>query len=75
MHKKYLCGIAFQHELGETSEINIYDSLEELKKGHICWEECGIVEIEIKDDKQPEDYSSSTWIVKQDLSIKDWERI
>lgn len=67
MSKLFLCGIAFQHELGETDEIDIYNSLEDCKKGHSCWKECGIVAIEVKDEKKPEKYSSSEWIVEQDL--------
>lgn len=65
MKKFYLCGIAFQHELGETREIDIYDSLEACKAGHKCWEECGIVELET--EEFPEDYTKRTWLVPQDL--------
>jgi hypothetical protein len=65
--KYYLCGIAFQSELGETDEIGIYSSLEELKSKHECWESCGIVEIE--SDGKPEKYTSHVWVVPQDLKF------
>lgn len=65
MKKYYLCGVAFQHELGETDEIGIYDVLEELKRNHDCWDKCGIVEIE--SDGKPEEYTSHVWLVEQDL--------
>jgi hypothetical protein len=64
---KYLCGVTFQHELGETDEIGIYDSVEELKADGKCWEQCGIVEIEF--ESIPEAYTSHKWIVEQNM---DW---
>ena len=66
--KKYLCGIAFQHELGETDEIDIYDTLEEMKSSHKCWHSCGIVEIEIEFESHPENYTYHTWVVKQNMN-------
>lgn len=67
MKKYYLCGISFQHELGETDEIGIYDSIEELKSKHYCWEECGIVELNVENDNDPKDWKSFIWIVPQNL--------
>ena len=49
----------------ETDEIGIYDSVEELRSKHACWESCGIVEIETSG--KPEEYSSHMWLIKQDL--------
>lgn len=67
MRKVYLCGISFQHELGETDKIGIYNTLEELKIGHPMWEECGVVELEVEEGKDPEEWRYSRWIVKQNL--------
>lgn len=63
--KKYVCGITFQHELGFTDEISVYDSLEELKEKHPCYEDCGIVEIET--EGVSEKYTLHEWVVEQDL--------
>jgi len=67
MPKKYLCGVAFQYELGETNEIGIYDSVKELKESGQCWKNCGIVEILINEGNDPEFYYSHKWIVKQKM--------
>lgn len=70
MIKKYLCGISFQHELGQVSISDISelsDSVEELKEKHAMWKECGIVEIETEGN--PEDFVSYKWIVEQDLKF------
>lgn len=66
MYKKYLCGVTFQHELGET-EVTLFDLVEDLKNNYGCWERCGIVEIEIEDEDSPELYTSHKWIVEQDM--------
>lgn len=72
MKKYYLCGITFRHELGHTNcDGYIHESIEELKNHHSCWEECGIVEIEVEDGKLPESYSSHKWVVPEDL---DWRK-
>lgn len=42
----YLCGVDWQHELGET-DCRLFKSVEELKKEMPCWEECGILEIKL----------------------------
>ena len=44
----YICGIDYQHELGEC-DITIYATLESLKKKTKCWKECGIVELGVND--------------------------
>jgi hypothetical protein len=43
----YTCGVAFQHEIGET-DVRFYESEEQLKKKRTCWKECGIVKVEVK---------------------------
>ena len=65
--KKYLCGVTFEWELGETDDIGIYDTLEEVERIK-CAEECGIVEIEIEDESKPEKYTSHKWIKKQSFN-------
>jgi hypothetical protein len=76
--KRYVCGIVFQHELGYTNEVSVYETLEELKKEHPCFGKCGIVEIEVDDpdfwkytnfEEGEVKYSSHKWIVEQNL---DW---
>lgn len=58
----YCCGVDWQHEIGEAPDLEgkipLYSSIEKLKAKRTCWEECGILEIELKPKK---------WIVKQDL--------
>lgn len=72
--KKYLCGPSFRYELGETQmDGYIFDSIEELKQKHSCWEECGIVEIEF--EKLPEDYSSHKWVVPEDLDWRKFQKL
>lgn len=44
----YMCTIDFECELGRAKGGNvIYPSIEDLKANHDCWEECGIVEVEV----------------------------
>ena len=44
----YMCTIDFEDELGRASGGNIvYPSIKDLKEHHTCWEECGIVEVEV----------------------------
>lgn len=60
--KLYACGVDWQHEIGEAPDLEgkmpLYSSVEELKRKRTCWDECGIVEIELKVTK---------WVQKQDL--------
>jgi hypothetical protein len=63
---KFLCGVSFQHELGECSDIKFYDSVEDLKGAGECWYSCGIVQIEYEAD--PINYTSFKWIEEQDFS-------
>jgi hypothetical protein len=63
MKKLYACGVDWQHEIGEASDLEgkmpLYSSVEVLKKSRKCWQECGIVELEI---------SLKGWVEPQDLS-------
>lgn len=61
MKKVYVCGIDWQHEIGEEMakpDVVVYPSVESLKKHRTCWQECGIVEIEMKVTK---------WVEPQNL--------
>ena len=44
----YMCAIDYDYELGRAAGGNtIYPSVEDLKKNHSMWEECGIVEVKV----------------------------
>lgn len=44
----YMCMIDWQHELGEAAGGTlVYASLNDLKKHHTCWEECGVVKVKV----------------------------
>jgi hypothetical protein len=59
--KLYLCGIDFQHELGEAcGGTKLYPSVEDLKENQGCWTSCGIIELEI-------DTKKHKWVEPQDL--------
>lgn len=57
----YLCGVDYQHELGEC-ETRVFASIEGLKNMQPCWKSCGIVEIKIK-------VEGVRWIKKQNLRL------
>jgi hypothetical protein len=40
----YTCSTCLAHD----PDFSVYDSIERLKAACSCWEECGIVEIEVK---------------------------
>jgi hypothetical protein len=45
----FMCMIDWECELGMASGGNIiYPSVEDHKRCHPCWEECGIVEVEVR---------------------------
>jgi len=58
----YMCGVDWQHELCEAPDLEgkapLYTSVEELKRLRTCWEECGIVEVEVK---------VTQWVQKQNF--------
>lgn len=58
--KAYTCGVNWQHDLCDDNahSIEIYGSIKALQKNRTCWEECGIVELNI---------SVAKWVVEQDL--------
>lgn len=50
MNKKigYLCKTDYEYELENAAGgVKIYSSVEDLKKNKNCWEDCGIVKVEI----------------------------
>ena len=59
--KSYVCGVDWQWEIGECNDVKLYSSPEALKKDRTCWEECGIVELEIKVTK---------WIEPQNIAYR-----
>lgn len=63
MSKTYLCGVSYQHEIGQC-DVDYFDSLEELKASLKCWTGCGVVELEL--DEQGKEISHK-WVVEQDL--------
>lgn len=62
MKKFYCCGVDWQHELGEASDLEgkmpLYSTVKQLKEERSCWKECGIVEIHLELGK---------WVKKQNL--------
>lgn len=66
--KVYMCGIAWNWEVGEAYGGNtVYPSVEALKEAH-DFEHCGVVECEIKLKKWIEPYN---WNTVKDKSPKD----
>ena len=59
--KSYVCGVDWQHEIGECNDVTLYSSIKALKKARSCWPQCGIVELEIKVKKwvEPQDFSKT----------------
>jgi hypothetical protein len=45
----YVCGVDWQHEIGNVKGWSgpVYGSVEECKKFSKCWEQCGIVEVQM----------------------------
>jgi hypothetical protein len=56
--KSYVCGVDWQHEIGECNDVKLFSSVKALKKARTCWAECGIVELEL---------SVKKWVEPQDL--------
>jgi len=57
----YVCGVDWQHELGEASGGNkVYPSVEDLKRHVSCWVDCGIVKIKM---------SNAEWVFDQSRSF------
>jgi hypothetical protein len=60
--KGYMCGVDFQHELGEVLDSTpVYASVKALKEQRKCWKTCGIVEVEVK---------ITQWIEPQDFKFR-----
>lgn len=60
--KQYLCGTDYRHEMQMGSAI-FYPTEAALKASSQCWEECGIVEIEL--DEAGEEVGMK-WIVPEE---------
>jgi hypothetical protein len=62
MKTLYTCGVDWQHEIGEASDLEgsmpFYSSIELLKKNRPCWKECGIIELKV---------NLAGWVVEQNL--------
>ena len=54
----YMCGTDFTCEAGHTV-VTTYASVESMKSMNSCWEECGIVEVEIRFKKLIEEEKSN----------------
>ncbi len=56
----YMCGVSWQHEIGEDNapKVLIYSCPKILKKLCKCWPQCGIVKVKVELD---------SWLEKQDL--------
>jgi hypothetical protein len=45
----YMCGVAWQHELGHALGGNkLYPSVEDLKESSKCTDQCGVVEVNVE---------------------------
>ena len=59
----YICGVDWQHELGEVPDFTkVYSSVDDLKNQRTCWKQCGIVKIKVE---------LVEWVIEQNL----WEHI
>lgn len=45
--KAFMCGVSFQHELGET-DVRLFPTAKALKERLNCSDECGIAEVEVR---------------------------
>jgi hypothetical protein len=49
--KLYCCGVDLQHDMKDVSDLEgkmpLFRTIEALKAHRPCWEQCGIVEIEL----------------------------
>ncbi len=46
--KGYICGTDIHDISLGANDVKIYSSIEDLKINRTCWEECGIIELDIK---------------------------
>ena len=65
MQKKmtmYICGVDWQHELFEAGDgTKFYPSIEDLKKYRSCWDQCGVVKVNVT-------FDDVEWVEPQDFS-------
>lgn len=48
----YICGVDWQHELGEVTDFTpAYSTIKDLKRQRDCWKNCGIVRLKVSLDK------------------------
>lgn len=62
MNKKigYMCRTDYEYELGSAGGgIEVYASVNDLKKHRKCWSDCGIVEVEVTLKKEVENDKTS----------------
>ncbi len=55
----YICGVDFQHELGEVLDgTELFSSVKSLKKHRKCWVQCGILKVKVTPVKweEPQDF-------------------
>lgn len=64
--KIYMCGVDYRHEMDRGSARN-FDSVDELKTYSECWEECGIVEVEL--DEAANEVGMQ-WIVEPEDGVR-----
>jgi hypothetical protein len=64
MHKLYLCGVDYQHELGETG-VRMYPSKKQCEKEQHCTDDCGVVELTMQ-------LRSTRWVRKQ-RPVEKWK--
>lgn len=63
MTKTYLCGVDYQHEMGEGLA-DFFNTIDELKAAKPCWKSCGIVELSLNEAGEEVGYS---WVEQQSL--------
>lgn len=47
MKTVYVCGVDWQHEIGET-QVTVFASVKSLKKSKDCTKTCGIVKLKVE---------------------------
>jgi len=59
----YMCGVDWDHELGEAADgTRLYPSLASLKKHAKCSDQCGVIEVTVE-------FSNIKWVVPQNLDL------
>lgn len=50
-YKMYMCSIVADWEIGDT-DVTLYSSLDDLKRKHKCWKDCGVTEVTVQVKKE-----------------------